>query len=368
MTHARVPTRRHVARATQPGGPEVLAVADEDLRPLKSGEVLVRVEAAGLNHVDSLVRSGSYSIRFEFPFDIGVEGAGTVVARGPDVAMVPGTRVCWTAVVGSCATYVIAPVQMLTELPEGLGIEAGASLAHAGLTAAGLIRHWPLAAGQSAVVWGAAGAVGRLLVAFLAARGVSVIGIASGARTGAARAAGAAHVVDRSIADVAEDVRRYTGGRGASAVFDPVGASTYETSLRLLAPRGCLVNYGQLSGALPDVALGRLMDAGSIFVTKYGPRAGLIRPENIAACLSEALALASTRPLASDVAVRLPLNRVADAYRALDSGVPGKVLVLPHASIDSIRSRSQPRSLPCGCQSCIGLPSGSDSLAKRPFG
>jgi len=307
----------------------VLAIEVEDLRPLRLDEALVRVEAAGLNHVDSLVRSGAYSIRFEFPFDVGVEGAGTVVATGSGVAIVPGTRVCWTAVVGSCATYVIAPAQMLAALPEGLSVEAGASLAHAGVTAAGLIRHCPIAEGQSAVVWGAAGAVGRLLVALLAARGVSVIGIASGARTSAVSRAGASHVVDRSTADVVEEVRRHTGGRGASAVFDPVGAATYVTSLRLLAPRGCLVNYGQLSGSLPHVDLGELMEAGSIFVTKYGPRAGLVRPEHVAAFISEALALATARPLVSEVAARFPLNRLADAYRALDSGAPGKVLVLP---------------------------------------
>ena len=329
MTRTRIPLQRRVARATRAGGPEVLAIEVEDLRPLKVGEALVRVEASGINHVDSLVRSGTYSIRFEFPFDVGVEGAGTVVAAGPGVAVTPGTRVCWTAVVGSCATYVIAPAQMLAELPEGLSVEAGASLAHAGVTAAGLIRHCPMAEGQSAVVWGAAGAVGRLLVGFLAARGVSVIGIASGARTNAARAAGAARVVDRSIDDVVEEVRRHTGGRGAAAVFDPVGVATYETSLRLLAPRGYLVNYGQLSGALPDVDLGQLMEAGSIFVTKYGPRAGLVRPDNLASFIGEALALATTRALVSDVATRLPLNRVADAYRALDSGVSGKVLILP---------------------------------------
>jgi NADPH2:quinone reductase len=329
MANMRVPSQRRVVRATRAGGPEVLVIDVEDLRPLNTGEALVRVEAAGLNHVDSLVRSGAYSIRFEFPFAVGVEGAGTIVAAGPGVAMSPGTRVCWTAVVGSCATYVIAPVQMLAELPDALSVEAGAALAHAGVTAAGLIRHCPIAEGQSAVVWGAAGAVGRLLVAFLAARGVAAIGIASGARTNAARAAGAAHVVDRSAADVVEEVRRHTGGHGAAAVFDPVGAATYETNLRLLAARGYLVNYGQLAGALPEIDLSRLMEAGSIFVTKYGPRAGLIRPEQLAVYISEALALATTRPLVSDIAARLPLSRVVDAYRALDSGVAGKVLVLP---------------------------------------
>jgi NADPH2:quinone reductase len=307
----------------------VLAIADDDLRPLTTGEALVRVEAVGLNHVESLVRSGTYSIRFEFPFDVGVEGAGTVMAVGPDVAMRPGTRVCWTAVVGSCATHVIAPVQMLAELPDELSIDAGASLAHAAITAAGLTRHCPIAERESAVVWGAAGAVGRLLVALLAARGISVIGIASGARTNAVREAGAAHVVDRLSDNIVDDVRRHTGGRGAAVVFDPVGAATYETNLRLVAPRGYLVNYGQLSGALPNIDLGQLMDAGSIFVTKYGPRAGVVRIENLSPFISEALALAAQRPLASDVAARFPLSRVADAYRALDLGAPGKVLVVP---------------------------------------
>jgi len=335
MTNAHVSLQRRVVRATQAGGPEVLSIAVEDLRPLKIGEALVRVEAAGLNHIDSLVRSGAYSIRFAFPFDVGVEGAGTVMAVGPGVAMLPGTRVCWTAVLGSCATYVIAPVQMLAELPEGLSVDAGAALAHAAVTAAGLIRHCPIAEGQTAVVWGAAGAVGRLLVALLAARRVAVIGIASGARADAARAAGAAQIIDRSTADVVENVRRHTGGRGAAAVFDPVGAATYEANLRLLGPRGYLVNYGQLSGALPDIGLAELMEAGSIFVTKYGPRAGLVRSEDVSPFIAEALALATTRPLVSNIAARLPLNQVAVAYRALDSGVPGKVLVLPHAGHDS---------------------------------
>src|SRR5262249_32310215 len=117
MTNTRVPARRRVARATRAGGPEVLAIAVEDLRPLKSGEALVRVEAAGLNHVDSLVRSGTYSIRFEFPFDVGVEGAGTVVAVGADVTLAPGARGCWAAGVGSGATHVIPPGPMLAGAP-----------------------------------------------------------------------------------------------------------------------------------------------------------------------------------------------------------------------------------------------------------
>jgi NADPH2:quinone reductase len=82
----------------------------------------------------------------------------------------------------------------------------------------------------------------------LAEQGVDVIGIASGKRVDAVRAAGAHHVIDRSAEDVPDGVRVYTGGGGVAAVFDPIGAPTYETSLQLLSPRGCLINYGELSG------------------------------------------------------------------------------------------------------------------------
>ena len=325
--------RRVVARALRAGGPEVLEVCSEELANLARGEALVHVEAVGLNHVEALVRSGTYPVRIPFPHSVGIEGAGTVVAVGPDVSIALGTRVCWTAVFGSCATLVTAPAQMLAPLPDTTSFEAGASLAHAAVTAAGLVRHCPLAEGSHAVVWGAAGAVGRVLVALLGDRGISVIGIASGSRVEAVRRIGAEHVVDRSTDNVVDAVRDYTGGRGATAVFDPVGAATFDTSLRLLAPRGYLVNYGQLSGDLPPIDLGRLMDAGSIFVTKYGPRAGLVGADRVATFISEALALAATRPLASDIAARFPLDRVVDAYRLLDSGPNGKVLVMPRARL-----------------------------------
>src|SRR5262249_95000 len=129
--------------------------------------------------------------------------------------------------------------------------------------------------------------------------------------------------------NVVEAVQAWTRGRGVAAVFDPVGATTYETNLRLLAPRGYGVDDGELSGALPAIDLERVMEAGSIFVTKYGPRAGLVGPAQLAELISQALAMATTRPVTADIAGRFPLDDVADAYRALESSAPGKVLVLP---------------------------------------
>src|SRR5499427_8647183 len=322
------PTQRWVGWALRAGGPEVIEVGLEALPPLRTGEVLVKVAAVGLNHAETLIRSGNYTVRLPFPYPLGGEGSGVVVATGPGAPISVGTRVCWAAVIGSCATFVTAPASMLVPIPEGLSFEDGACLAVAGLTAGGLARVWPIK-GREAVVWGAAGAVGRMLVATLAGQQVEVIGIASGKRADAVRAAGAIHVIDRAVEDVREAVHGYTGGRGVAAVFDPIGASTYETSLQLLAPRGCLINYGELSGPLPAINLHQLF-SGSLFVTKYNGMHWAEGVHEFPALISEGLTLATKRrAIISDIASRFALNQVIDAYRELESDPHGKVLVLP---------------------------------------
>jgi len=321
-------TQRRVARALRPGGPDVIEVGVEDLAPLKAGEALVEVAAAGLNHAETLIRSDNYTVRLPFPHAVGGEGAGTVVDTGPEVSLAIGTRVCWGTVLGSCATHVIAPAFMLAPIPDALSFEDGACLAVAGLTAGGLARVWPVE-DRVAVVWGAAGAVGRMLVALLADRGAHVIGIASGRRGEAVRAAGAAHVIDRASEEVLAGVRAHTAGRGAAVVFDPVGAETFETSLQMLAPRGCLINYGELSGPVPAINLHRLFP-NSVFVGKYNGMHWVQGLQEFAGLISAALTLAlKRRAIISDIAGRFPLDRSVEAYRALESGAPGKVLVLP---------------------------------------
>src|SRR5580658_1836372 len=131
-------TERRVARALRPGGPEVIEVNLEQLPPLETGEVLVRVEAVGLNHAETLIRSGSYAVRVPFPFLLGGEGAGTVLTAGPGVTIPSGARVCWAAVLGSCADFLVVPSSMIVAIPEELSMEQAACIAVAGLTAGGL--------------------------------------------------------------------------------------------------------------------------------------------------------------------------------------------------------------------------------------
>src|ERR1051326_1338968 len=119
-------SQRRVARALRAGGPEVIEVGIEELEPLKKGEARVRVEAAGLNHAETLIRSGTYPVRLPFPYPLGGEGAGVVVATGPDVSLAVGARVCWAAVLGSCATLITAAASKLLPLPDSLSFEDGA--------------------------------------------------------------------------------------------------------------------------------------------------------------------------------------------------------------------------------------------------
>jgi NADPH2:quinone reductase len=323
----KLPTHRRVARALRAGGPEVIGISREALPELKAGEALIRVEAAGLNHAETLIRSGTYVVRLPFPYATGGEGAGTVI-NSASADFEVGTRVCWGAVLGSCADYLIAPVSMLVQVPDELSFESAAAICVASLTAAGLARVWPLD-GRAAVVWGAAGAVGRMLVAILAERGVTVIGIASGDRAEGVLKAGAAYAIDRTKNDVVAGVRSFTNGAGVAAVFDPVGAATFDTSLQLLAPRGCMINYGELSGAAPELNLHRLF-AGSLFVTKFNGTRWVEGFHEFAGLILEGLAIAKKNPAAiCDIAARFPLERAVEAYKTLELNPQGKILVLP---------------------------------------
>lgn len=322
------PKTRRVAVAGRPGGPEVIETVTEELPSLGPGQVLVRVAAAGLNHADSLIRGGDYVVTMPFPLAVGVEAAGTVIATGEGVATAVGARVCGTGWLGSCADHVVVPEDRLVPLPDGLGFEEAACVAHAGAAAGALLRVWPLEESQ-AVVWGAAGAVGRLLVTWLSRKGAEVIGIAGGDRVAVPRDLGAKHVIDRDAGDVAAAVRAVTGGRGADVIFDPVAGETFNTSLAMLAPRGCLINYGQLSGPV-GAEFGELFKAGGVFVTKFNAGAYVDGFADVAGLIREALELAMAQPgVASSIAGRFPLDRAADAYRALESGARGKVLVVP---------------------------------------
>ncbi|HKS45843.1 MAG TPA: quinone oxidoreductase [Amycolatopsis sp.] len=313
------------------GGPERLAVESKEVPAPRAGHLLVRVAAAGLNFHDVIERRSGYPGRPAPPTGTGLEGAGEVIAVGPGVTEAKvGDQVAWAAVESSHAQYVEVPVADAIPVPGWLGAVDAAAVAAQGLTAHYLafsLRSF--AAGDTALVWAAAGGVGRLLTQFLAARGVRVIAATSSeVKAAVAREAGA----ERSVRyeDVPDAVRESTGGAGVDVVFDGIGAPTFDVSLGSVRRRGLLVVYGRAGGQVPPVDLFRLSGAGSV---------QLVRPRFIDfVATREELLFRSDELFAAirskDVTVRVEavfsLEDIADAHRLLESRAAiGKVVILP---------------------------------------
>jgi NADPH2:quinone reductase len=314
-----------------PGGPEVLRVEERDPGEPGAGEVRVRVEAAGVNFIDIYHRTGLYPR--PLPFVVGLEGAGIVERLGPGVSgLAPGARVAWAQVPGSYATAVVAPAAALVAVPAGVAAEDAAAVMLQGMTAHYLVHGTrSTRPGDVALVHAAAGGVGLLLVQMLKAAGARVIGTCSTPEKEAlARAAGADEVVRYTAADFVAAARAFSGGRGVDVVYDAVGQSTFEGSLRALRPRGLLVSYGQASGPVPPFDVRRLGELGSLFLTRpslahYTADRGEL--EERAGAVLEAVRRGRLRV---HVGARYRLAEAAAAHRALEGrATTGKVLLLP---------------------------------------
>ena len=317
-------------RPKQIGGPELLQMEDLPTPAPRTGEVLIRVEAAGVNYIDVYHRTGLYPL--PLPMPIGLEGAGTVEAVGDGVRdLKVGGRVAWSSVPGSYATHVVAPAEKLLPIPPGLDTKTAAALPLEGMTAHFLAKAvFPLGKDHTALVHAAAGGVGLLLTQLAKRAGAQVIGtVSTEAKAELARQAGADHVINYQTSDFAAEVSRLTGGRGVHVVYDSVGKSTFDGSLSSLAPRGLLVLYGQSSGLVPNLDLARLAK-GAYFLTRPSLYAYTATRAELMMRAEEVFGLAQSGALRVRIERTFPLADAADAHRALTSrATTGKLLLIP---------------------------------------
>lgn len=313
------------------GGPEVLEWRDRDPGAPGPGQARIAVRAAGVNYIDVYFRTGLYPR--PLPFAAGLEGAGVVEALGPDVrGLAVGDRVAWASVPGSYAQAVVAPVQVLVRVPAGVSDDVAAAAMLQGMTAHYLCRAaFPVKSGDTALVHAAAGGVGLLLVQMLRGLGATVIATCSTAdKEKLAREAGAAHVIRYSEVEFQPEVRRLTGGRGVDAVYDAVGRTTFEGSLRSLRPRGMLVLYGQSSGPVPPFELRQLNDLGSLFLTRPSLAHYTATREELEQRAADVLGMISRGELRLRIDHEYPLAEAAQAHRDLEGRkTAGKLLLRP---------------------------------------
>ncbi|TVT60474.1 quinone oxidoreductase [Amycolatopsis rhizosphaerae] len=253
----------------QTGGPEVLKAAEVEIGDPGPGELLVDVAAAGVNYIDTYHRSGIYQL--ELPATLGMEGAGTVAAVGPDVTgFRPGDRVAWQGQLGGYAQQARIPAGIAVPVPEGVPDETAAALLLQGITAHYLVRStYEVQEGDDILVHAAAGGVGLLLVQLAKARGARVIGtVSSEEKEKLAREAGADDVIRYDQVDFAQATRDLTGGEGVAVVYDGVGKDTFDGSLASLRIRGVLALFGAASGPVPPFDPQRLNSGGSLYLTR----------------------------------------------------------------------------------------------------
>ena len=313
------------------GGPEVLRHEDVPVPVAGPGQVLVRIEAAGVNFIDIYHRSGLYPV--SFPYTLGQEAAGAVTAVGPGVTGVAvGDRVAYTGVPGTYAEFAVAPAERLVPLPAGVTARQAAAVLLQGVTAEYLTSStYPLAAGDACLVHAAAGGVGLLLCQIAKRRGARVIAtVSTDAKAELARGAGADEVILYSRQDFEAEVRRLTGGAGVQVVYDSVGKTTFDKSLNCLARRGMLVLYGQSSGPVPPFDPQLLNQKGSLFLTRPTLGHYVATREELLQRAERVLGWVADRSLAVRIGGEYPLAEAAEAQRALAAReTTGKLLLLP---------------------------------------
>jgi len=251
------------------GGPEVLTLVELPIPQPGPGQVLIRVEATGVNFIETYFRKGVY--KAALPMTPGSEAAGTVEELGPGVAgFAAGDLVASTSVLGSYAEYALVPAAQLVKVPAALGPEKAAAAMLQGMTAHYLTHStFPLKAGDTCLMHAGAGGVGLLLTQIAVRLGARVITtVSTPAKAELSREAGASDVILYNGQDFEAEVKRLTHGKGVDVVYDSVGKTTFEKSLNCLRPRGLLALFGASSGPVPPFDLIQLSSKGSLFITR----------------------------------------------------------------------------------------------------
>ncbi|HET6900359.1 MAG TPA: NAD(P)H-quinone oxidoreductase [Vicinamibacteria bacterium] len=317
----------------QPGGPEVLRPVTRPLPALGARDVLIAVAAAGVNRPDLMQRQGKYAPPPGASDIPGLEVAGRVAARGPDVAeWEEGDEVCALVAGGGYAEYCAAPAPQCLPVPKGLDFVQAAALPETVFTVwTNVFERGRLSAGETLLVHGGASGIGTTAIQMARARGVRVFATAgTREKCAACEKLGAERAIDYSREDFAAVVAELTAGRGVDVILDMVGGDYLPRNLASLATDGRLVQIAFLKGPRAEIDLmtvmhRRLTLTGSTLrprtIEEKGTIARAVR-QNVWPLVEKG----DVRPV---IHATFPLAAAAEAHRALESGTHvGKIVLV----------------------------------------
>lgn len=313
------------------GGPEVLKIEDVPLPDPGECQVRVKIQAAGVNFTDTVLRRGDRVARP--PVTPGIEGAGVVDALGTDTSgFTIGDRVTYSLVPGSYAEYVIVPASKAMPIAEGMDMNTAAGAMTTGLTAHYLTHTThPIQVGETVLVHAAASGTGLMILQMAKRLGARVIGTASTQqKADIALDAGADHIILYTQTDFEDEVKRLTGGEGVHVAYDPVGKATFEKSLQVLRQRGHLVLFGHASGPVESFEPHLLNRSGSISLTYPSLYHHAATPEEYQWRATDVLNWVQSGKIKVHVDRVLPLEKAAEAHHLVTNRqVIGKLILQP---------------------------------------
>lgn len=320
----------HAVRVHAHGNAKDALKYEEIPRPKPSaGELLIKNHYIGVNFIDTYQRSGLYKI--PLPATLGREGVGIVEEIGDGVqGFNVGERVCYLSG-ASYAEFTVIPVGKALKVPAEVDSRSALALLLQGLTAHYLAcSTYPLKAGDTALVWAAAGGVGQLLVQIAKLRGARVIGtVSTDDKAAIVKSLGADEVIIYTKQNVEAEVKRITEARGVQVAYDSTGKDTWETSFKCLAPLGYLVLFGNASGPVPPIDPLILSDK-CLFLTRPALGPYVATPAALQARYADLMEWLKTSKLKVSVGAEFALSKASEAHEALESkATTGKVLLVP---------------------------------------
>jgi NADPH2:quinone reductase len=330
MTTPRTTRRIRAIQITEFGAPDVLRTVEVPAPVPGPGEVLIQVSHIDTIFVETQIRAGWGGDYFpvEFPYVPGGAVSGTVLATGP------GTEASWTGrrvvagpgLSGAYAEQVVARATRLVPVPPGLGLLEAAALAHDGVTATGLAESVRIAPTDRVLILGAAGGMGTLLVQLAHAAGARVVGAARGPeKLALVRSLGADATVDYSAPDWPDLARKALGGAGADVILDGVGGELGLQAFALAADGARVSAHGAPSGGFAPIDPA---EAARRHITLTGIADLQFTEKDIVRLSTQAVAQAAEGTLRPTIARTYPLERAAEAHRAIEArALAGKAVL-----------------------------------------
>jgi NADPH:quinone reductase len=313
------------------GGADKLLFEEVESPTPGKGELLVEVESAGVNFIDTYHREGLYPL--DLPFTPGLEGAGTVTAVGDAVDNFDvGDRVAWVSALGSYAERHVVPAADAIPVPDEVEGDLAAAVLLQGITAHYLANStFPLSEGDRCLVHAGAGGVGSLLTQIAKKMDAYVITtVGTEEKAELSRTAGADDVIVYTEVGFKEEIENRYGPNSLDVVFDGVGAATFDDSIDLLRPRGMMVTFGNASGPVPEIQPLLLAQKGSIFLTRPTMAHYTRTREELMGRVGDLFDWIADGTLEVRVGQEYQLEDAAEAHRALESRkTTGKVLLRP---------------------------------------